>query len=131
MLMQVLTFVLDQAAIRDASLGKGYEKWPITIVMPEIRPKNLHLAAQTFETLVNATHQGVLDGVVTPEVAKEVYVLALAQLGIDIPKASLGDAEKPEVVAPATGGFGAPRPQSGASGAQKPAVKPKAVDKAA
>lgn len=91
MVEQMVTFVLDAAEmkgrIKRRPKAKGSTKpaaWVFSVNVPEMRAKDMSSAATTFQTVVTACSLAMQDGLMDKQVAQDLIVLILGQLGVDV-----------------------------------------------
>lgn len=91
LLSQLVTFVLDQAEMHGKLLRRKQqagtarpEAWPFTVNLPELRPKDLKLAADTLLQAVNGLTVAKAEGVIDNELFQQAVVLLIEQLGIEV-----------------------------------------------
>lgn len=89
-LSDLITFVLDQAELasrlprRPAGDGGLPDPWRFTIAMPELRPKDLKLAADTFAAAMQALAAARAEEAIDLDVAQEVVRLLVEQFGVEV-----------------------------------------------
>lgn len=90
MLTEILTFVLDQAALRGKITSRQpMERWPFKIVLPELRPKDLKLAADTMIVIVQSLEFAYRAAAIDIEAYQDVMDLMFGQLGLPLDLAEM------------------------------------------
>lgn len=90
MIIRVLTFVLDQAELhgilprRIAQTNTLPQPWALSVTMPDIRGRDLAVAANTLQQVASAVSLALQDNTVDRETAVRTVTLAVQQLGVDV-----------------------------------------------
>ncbi len=90
MIEQIVSFVLDQAEMkgkigkREVAFGLAPAAWSFSVTMPEIRSKDMKLAADTFNAAMQALASALVEELVDKETAQELVAMLIGQFGVDV-----------------------------------------------